>query len=287
MDHGPHVLRGITYLVCALLTFSCLDTTAKWLGQYYASPTVVWVRYAIQAALMVVVLAPRMGWGLVRTRNLRMQVLRGTILAASSLVFFEAIRTMPLPEASAISFLSPMLIAALAGPILHERVTRSTWVALGLGFTGVLFIVRPGTDVFTWTSALPFACALMIALYQVLTRKMAGIDPALTTLFYPALIGALVVPVAFPGSMQLPHGAAHAVLFCLVGLLGGIGHFLLIKAFENAPASVLAPFVYVQLAGALVLSTVVFGHFPDGWSLFGMAVIAGSGLSIALRYWPR
>lgn len=284
---SPHTFRGILLMCAAVVTFACMDTIAKYLGSYYASPTIVWVRYLFQMLAMLIVLAPRMGWRLVRTANLRFQVVRGGVLALSSLIFFEAIRTMPLPEASSITFLSPLFIAVLAGPTLGERVHPSTWIALAAGFIGVLFIVRPGGGIFTWVALLPLSTAFLMAIYQIMTRKIARVDPTFTTLFYPALVGTIGIPIVFPRSIELPNTVWHALLFVVLGLLGAFGHFLLIKALEFAPATVLAPFVYTQLATVVMLSVIVFGHFPDGWALVGMTIIVASGLSIALRYRSR
>lgn len=282
-----HTLRGILCMLAALTTFGCMDTLAKFLGGTYEAPTITWVRYLFQAIAMIVVLAPRMGWALVRTHNLRWQVVRGGALVLSSLLYIEALRSMPLPEAASITFLSPLLIAVLAGPILHERVSPATWFALGAGFVGALFIVRPGSGVFTWIVILPLGTAVCMAIYQIMTRKLAGVDPSLTTLFYPALVGSIVVPLTFPRQLALPDGAFDAGLFVALGVMGAFGHFLLIKALEYAAATVLAPFVYFQLASVLMLSWLVFDHIPDGWSLVGMMIIAASGLSIALRYRGR
>ena len=185
----PHALRGIALMIAAVSTFTCLDTTSKYLAQHYPVPAIVWARYVVHMVLMALVLGPRMGAGLLRTTNLRLQLIRGVVLAASSLVFLSALRLMPLAEAAAIAFMTPIIIAVLAGPVLGERVERRTWVALAGGFVGVLLIVRPGGGLFTPAALLPLASAFMMALYQMLTSKLAGRDTPLTTLFYPAVIG--------------------------------------------------------------------------------------------------
>lgn len=285
---APHrVGRGILLMIVAVSTFACMDTIAKYLARDLPVPAIVWARYFFQMVVMLVVLGPRLGLGLVRTRIPAMQITRGIVLTCSSMVFFSALAHMPLAEASTITFLSPLLIAALAWPLLRERAPRGTWTALGCGVVGVVLIVRPGTAVFTWWALLPLATACLFATYQLMTRKMAGRDPATTTLFYPALMGSVVVPIFFPHAMTLPEEIFPAILMVTMGILGGFGHFLLIKAFETAPAPTLAPFIYFQIVTVMVLGWLVFGQFPDGWSLAGMAIIVASGLWLAFRHRPR
>jgi drug/metabolite transporter (DMT)-like permease len=280
----PHALRGIGLMVLAVSTFTCLDTTSKYLSQHYPVPAIVWVRYVVHMVLMLAVLAPRMGMGLVRTANLRLQIIRGVVLTASSLVFLSALRLMPLAEAASIAFMTPIIIAVLAGPVLNEKVGGRTWLALAAGFAGVLLIVRPGGGLFTWAALLPLASAFMMAVYQMLTSKLAGRDAPLTTLFYPAVIGTVLVPIAFPHQLALPAGPLDAGLFVLIGVLGGLGHFFLIRAHDYAPTSTLSPFMYVQLLTAVLLGWLVFGQLPDAVSAVGMATIAASGLLLILGH---
>lgn len=274
-------------MLLAVSMFSCLDATAKYLAAIYAVPTIVWARYVFQMLLMVAVWGPRMRLGLVRTANLRLQVIRGGVLTASSLLFLTALSRMPLAEAASITFMAPLFIAVLSGPVLHERVEGRTWAALAAGFAGVLLIVRPGGGVFTWFALLPLGSALLMAVYQMMTRRLAGHDDALTTLFYPALVGSLVVPIVFPLSLGLPDQPGHIALFCALGIMGGVGHFFLIRAHHEAAASVLGPFMYGQLLTALVLGWLVFGQLPDALALIGMVVISASGLALAVSHRRR
>ena len=280
----PHALRGIALMVAAVSTFTCLDTTSKYLAQHYPVAAIVWARYVVHMVLMAAVLGPRMGAELWRTSNLRLQIIRGIVLAASSLVFLSALRLMPLAEAAAIAFMAPIIIATLAGPVLGERVERRTWVALAGGFIGVLLIVRPGGGLFTPAAVLPLASACLMALYQMMTSKLAGRDAPLTTLFYPAIIGTALVPVVFPHELMLPSELLHGALFILIGVLGGLGHFLLIRAHDYAPSSILSPFMYAQLLTAVVLGWIVFRQLPDAIAFAGMATVAASGLLLILSH---
>jgi drug/metabolite transporter (DMT)-like permease len=162
-------------------------------------------------------------------------------------------------------------------------VRRSAWVALAAGLAGVLIIIRPGGGVFTPAALLPLLTAVSFAAYQLLTRKLAGVDSTMTTLFYSAVVGAVLLAPGLPFYWRAPETAFHAALIAALGVLASVGHFVLIRAFEHAPPSVLAPFVYSQLVAVLALGYLVFGDFPDGWSLLGMAIIVLAGAWIAAR----
>jgi len=219
----------------------------------------------------------------VRTSSPGLQILRGLMLVLSSVVFVLALRHMPIAAVSSIVFLAPVIVAVAGGPLLGERVGARTWFALAGGFTGVLLIIRPGGDAFTWWAFLPLGCAFMFAGYQVLTRKLAGHDDPITTLFYPGLIAVLAVPPVFPGSVTgLPEVPLHLTMLIAIGVLGAVGHFLLIRAHHDAPATLLAPFGYTQLLVILILGAVVFGEIPDGLALTGIVLIAGAGLALVL-----
>ena len=261
---APHHLRGILLIVAAVSTFALMDTTAKYLARAYPVPGIVWARYAAQTLFLVVVLAPRLRLGLLRTRRPGLQLLRGVVLAASTMFFFSALALMPIAEAAAITFLSPLLLTAASAWLLKERVRRSAWAALVAGFVGVLIIIRPGGEVFTPAVILPILTAVSFAGYQLLTRQLAGVDSTMTTLFYSAVVGTVLLAPALPLYGRLPGTALDVALFAVLGVLASVGHFVLIRAFEHAPPSVLAPFVYTQLVVVLALGYLVFGDFPAG-----------------------
>jgi drug/metabolite transporter (DMT)-like permease len=280
---AQHHLRGILLIVAAVSTFALMDTTAKYLSRTYPVPGIVWARYAAQTLFLIVVLAPRLRLGWLRTRRPGLQLLRGGILAASTVFFFSALALMPIAEAAAITFLSPLLLTAASAWLLKERVRRSAWVALAAGFVGVLIIIRPGGEVFTPAVILPLLTAVSFAAYQLLTRKLAGVDSTMTTLFYSAVVGTVLLAPGLSFYGRVPETGFDAALFAVLGVLASVGHFLLIRAFEHAPPSVLAPFVYTQLVAVLALGYLVFGDFPDGWSLLGMAIVVLAGAWMAAR----
>jgi drug/metabolite transporter (DMT)-like permease len=277
-------MRGALMMIGAVSIFACMDTIAKYLTLTYPVAAIVWARYTFQMLFMLAVLAPRLGFDLLRSRRPGLQIVRGVVLTLSSLVFFTALSVMPIAEASAITFTSPLLVMAFSVAFMRERVDRRGWIAVGASFAGVLIIIRPGADIFSWAAILPLATAVCFAAYQLLTRKLAGVDRTLTTLFYPAAAGTVMLSLALPLFWTEPASPWHAALFMITGIVGGVGHFILIRAFEHAPASFIAPLQYMQLVTVIILGYLVFGEFPDAWSLLGMAIIVTCGLFIAARH---
>ena len=270
-------------MILATFCFGCLDTMSKYLVAHYPAPALVWIRYVLQTLVMMAIFLPRIGLRLVRTSSPGVQVLRGLMQVFSSVVFVVALNHMPIAEVASIVFLAPIIVALAGGPLLGERVGTRTWFALAGGFTGVLLIIRPGGEAFTWWALLPLGCAFFFAGYQLLTRKLAGRDNPITTLFYPGFIAVLAIPPVFPGSLlELPAVPLHGAMIAAIGILGAVGHFLLIRAHDLAPATLLAPFGYTQLVVVLLLGWLAFGHLPDGIALIGIALIAASGLALII-----
>ena len=276
-------LKGILLMLLGVSLISVLDTTGKYLTKSYPVYQVVWARYAFHVLFMLLLLAPRLGLDLVRTRRPALQFTRGLVLTLATFVFFKSLSLMPQAEASAIAFLSPVLVAVLAVPLLGERANTSTWIALSLGFLGTLLIIRPGSGVFTWNALWPLATAFCFAGYQIITRKLAGIDSSVSTLFLSALIGAVILSFVAPFHWTPLKDLNDGLLFASLGISGSISHYFLIRAFSLAPAPVVAPFVYAQLVMALVLGYLVFGDFPDGMSLAGMGIIVVAGTWLISR----
>lgn len=276
-------LRGIALICFAVAMFAALDVVAKFLVREVPVPELVWARYTSQALLMVAVLGPRLGFGLVRTARPGVQLARALLLLSCSALFFTALLFLPLAEASALGFAAPLFVTALSVPMLKERVGPRRWIAVSVGFLGVLLVVRPGGAVLHWAVLLPLTMALFYSLYQILTRLIAGHERPLASLFWTALVGSLLTTLALPWIWQAPTSLGVAALMAATGLMGGIGHFAMIKAFETAPASLLAPYTYTQLVWATAFGYLAFGDFPDGWTLVGMGVIVASGVYIFYR----
>ena len=270
-------------MVAAVGVFTLMDAIAKYLAHWYPVPGIVWARYVSNIALLLAWFAARGELRRLRTVRPGIQFARGLLLAGATLFYFTSLSVLPLADAAAIAFVLPLFIAALAAPMLKERLDAPRLLAIVAGFAGALIIVRPGSATFTLYALLPMAMALCNALYQILTRKVAGVEHPFTSLIWGAIVGAVLMSAVVPFAWKTPDQALHWALLGVLGVLASIGHYLLIRAYDYAPATLLAPYTYSGLVWAMLLGLAVFGNFPDGWSLAGMAVIVASGLFLAGR----
>jgi drug/metabolite transporter (DMT)-like permease len=281
--HSHVPIEAVLLIVTALLCFTVLDAIVKGLTERYPVPLLVWARWAVQVVALLLWLAPTMGTRLVRTRRLSLQVVRGALLLGASVTFFNALRFLPLAEVTALVYLSPMLVVLLSAAFLGERLTRLRVAMVGTGALGMLLIVRPGTEIFQGAALLALGSAGFHAVFQILTRKLAGED-ARVTLIYPAIVGTALMSLFAPWSaIDQPVPWVDVLLMVVAGLIGTFGHFLFILAFQRAGAAALTPFTYVQLVWATLIGWAFFGRLPDGWALAGMVVIAASGLAVVMR----
>jgi len=270
-------------MVAAVGLFVCMDSIAKYLTRWYPPPLIVWARYASNVLVLLAFLGATRQLGRLKSARPGLQFARGLLLALATLLFFTSLRVLPLADANAIAFVMPLFVAALAVPMLGERLEMPRLIAILAGLAGALVIVRPGSALFTPYALLPLGMALANALYQILTRKLAGLEHPLTSLSWGALVGAVLMSAVAPFVWTSPEAPSHAVLIVVIGVLASLGHWLLIKAYEHAGATLLVPFTYTALLWAMLSGWLVFGDFPDGWSLAGMGVIVLSGLYLANR----
>ena len=281
--HAQVPPSAIGLIVGAVLCFTILDATVKHLADRYPIPLLVWARYTVPTLVVLLWLLPKMGAGLFRTPRPRLMLVRGAILPLSSLCFFSALKYLPLAEATAINYGTPILVIILAVAFLGERMTRPRIALVLAGIAGMFLIVRPGSVVFQGAALLALGSAVFYGTFQILTRLLAGEDSRVL-LFYPAIIGTVMMTALLPWlGIDVAMPWADVAFIGVAGLLGTIGHFLFILAFQRAPASALTPFTYMQLVWATLIGWIAFGNFPDAWTLAGMAVIGGSGLLIALH----
>ena len=273
--------RGILWMLVAGVCFVGMDALAKHLTQSYPVVQVVWARYVFHFLLLAVVLGPRLSRTM-QTRHLGLQCLRSLLLLGATGLFFTALSFIPLANATAIMFVAPLVVTALAMPLLGERVGPHRWAGVVVGFLGALIIIRPGTDTMDSAAMLAFGAASCYALYQIATRRLSATEAPMTTLAYTALIGVLATSALVP-FVWLPPTPPHWLAMAGLGLLGGAGHFALIKAFQFAPAATVTPFGYSNLIWAVLFGYMIFGDLPDGWTVSGALVIASSGLYIVHR----
>ena len=279
--HGQHHFKGIALAVIALACFAFLDTTTKFVTLTVPVLLALWFRYMFQAVATTLVMWPMRGRALLRTAHPKFQVLRGVLLVTSSLFAFLSLKYMPVGEFTAILMITPLVITLLAAHRLRERVSPLRWSLVMGGFAGTVIIVRPGSELFGWSMLLPIALVATNAWFQVLTSQLARTEEAVTMHFYTGWTGALVATLALPFVWALPNNRAEWGGLLLMGVLASVGHFLLIQAYRHAPAATLTPFLYAQIAFAMLGGWLIFRHVPDGWSLLGMAMIAACGAGSA------
>ena len=271
--------RAVLYMVLVAIFIPMLNASAKYLAERgYPVIEIVWWRYAGHFLVMVVVFAPRLGTRLLAASRPALQLVRSSLLAASTLIFMSALAYVPLTTATAMSFTGPFIVTALAPVLLGERVGLVRWLFVIFGFFGALIILRPGTGAVEPAAFLLLGSALTSALYQIVSRKLASHDRAETSITYIALAGFALTTVPLPFVWVTPATALDWVLFALLGVLGGFGHYFWQRALEIAPAPFVSPFSYLGLIGAALLSVAVFGQFPDVWVWIGAFIIAGSGI---------
>lgn len=273
----PNTLAGIALLVAAVACFAVLDTTTKIITLSVPVLMALWFRFAFQAIATTVAMLPRRGWSLPPTAHPKFQFLRGVLMLTTSLLAFFSLKYMPVGEFTAIVMITPLVMTMLASLTLGERVSVLRWALVMGGFAGTLIIIRPGGERFSWAMLLPLGLVISHAWFQILTSRLARTEDPVTLHFYTGWIGALLASLALPfvwtglDSWTLWAGLA------LMGLMGTVGHFMMILAYARAPVSTLTPFLYTQIGFAMIGGWLVFSHVPDELSLLGMGLIAVCG----------
>lgn len=276
-DNPHNRLVGIGLMSVTFLCFALLDCGAKWLVQTLPVLMVVWLRFLIHALFSVALMAPRIRSGILRSRRPKLQVLRALFMPVMTGLNFWALQYLQLAETGAIQFSVPIIIALIAAPLLGERMDRARWTAIAVGFVGVLIIVRPGTQGFHPALILSIINAVLYALFNLMTRQLAAHDSPETTQFYSSVGATLVITPFALAAWQTPPGLLQWTVLVLIGLAGGLGHYLLALAHRYAPASVLAPFLYQQIIWMVLLGYLVFGDVPDAAVVLGAAIVICSG----------
>jgi drug/metabolite transporter (DMT)-like permease len=270
---------GIVLMLGALFLFVMMDSAIKASVQGLPVIQVLWARFLFHMIVVAAALAA-IGRRLPpRTGAPKLQVVRSLCLAAANLFFTAALVHVPLAECVAIGFVSPLIVTLLAARMLKERVGWQRWTGILLGFAGVLVIIRPGAGVTHPAALFVLLTAVVFAVYSVLTRRLAGVDDAFTTIFHTGVAATVVTTLIVPFFWVWPTLGQWALLLVL-GALGGIGHFLLILAYQRAQASVLAPFAYTQIIWATLAGWLLFGELPDAVALIGALIVSAGGLFV-------
>ncbi len=278
-----NILRGILFMCAASAIFPIMNAMVKHLSAELPTAEIVWARNLSHLIFVTLLFAPKRGWRLAETQRLKSQILRSCFLLGSNVFYFTAMATVPLAEASAISFVSPFLVALIAAFVLKERVGIGHWIAIGVGFVGALIIIRPGSGDLPWQAVFVLGSSLCYSTYQVMTRGVAGDDSPETSVFYASLVGSVLTTIAVPFVWQTPASLQTVIELTSLGVFGGLGHYCVARALMWGPAPVISPFQYVQLLAASLFGYFIFGDVPSMWTYVGAVIIIGSGVSIALR----
>lgn len=270
-------------MIFAVAMFSCLDATAKYLIlNHMETVDVVWIRYATHVIYLSLFWRVWRDLTPFRTKRPILQIVRGAALLGSTFFNFWALQYLQLAEASAISFAAPLVVTALAGPLLGEQVGIRRWAAVCVGFIGVLIVTRPGTGAMHWAALLSVCSMLSYASYAIMTRRMHRTESPSAMIMISGMVGAVALAPYAPGALASLDGWFW-VLALLTGAFGAIGHGALVMAHKVANASVLAPFAYTQMIWMILWGYFVFGDLPDTWTVVGTCVIASAGLYILHR----
>ncbi|MGA7808642.1 DMT family transporter [Bradyrhizobium sp.] len=284
--HAPvradHPFKGIALILASTVFLGISDLTAKYLSASLPSVEIAWIRFLVFTLIMLPAMVPRSRLFALRTTCLGLQLMRGAALLGSSLFFITGLRYLPIAEASATSFVSPLFVTALSIGLLSESVGIRRWLATATGLVGVLIILRPGTSAFHAAAFFPLVSALCWAFTLVMTRMMSGREHSVTTMTYSSLAGLGILSALVPFVWIAP--SWHDIAFgLLVGIASTTGQWIVVLAFRYADASVLAPFSYTQLMWVSILGFLIFGEVPDHWTVVGAVFIVSSGLYTAHR----
>jgi drug/metabolite transporter (DMT)-like permease len=279
MTLSKNPTRGIFLMIAAVATFAAQDGFSRHLAGQYNTLMIVMIRYWAFAAF-VIFLALRRPEGpraAIRSSRLGAHVIRSTLLVTEVCLIVWGYTLIGLIESHAVFAICPLLIVALSGPILGERITWQRWAAVAAGMAGVLIILRPGTGVFSWPALLPFAAALMFALYSVLTRLTTRDEPTFPAFFWPGVIGAvLMTGLGLPNLQTVaPQDMIFLALYCILSIFS---HWLLLKCYEATEAARVQPYAYLQIVFVTLIGITVFGETLAPLVALGTAVIVAAGL---------
>ncbi len=278
-------IKAIVLTIIAVTCFALLDGTAKYLVsvEQLPVPQVVWLRFLSQIVVVIAVVGairvPRM----IKTQRLGHQLARGLLMLSATAFNMVALRYLRLDQTTTILFLSPLVVALLAGPFLGEWVGWRRLIAIMIGFSGILIAIRPGFAEFHPAFILSLGCMLSYSGLILLTRYLGAHDSSESTLFYSMMLGAVVVAPFALMDWVSPDGVWAWIALCSMGISAAVGHYLFIVAHRMAATAVLAPFLYVQLVSVTAFGFIMFGDLPDRWTILGSAIIVASGIYLVHR----
>ena len=273
---------GIIFAILAYLSFSLLDTIQKTLIIYYSVFQLLFIKYCFTLCLSFIESRRKKNYKFYLTNNFKLQILRSFLSILESACFVLAFRYLSLADAHSIGGLTPIIVVIFSSIFLREKITPKIWLAIFMGFIGVLVIMRPGLSIFDPKSLIPLSAALFLGLYQVVTRKASEYDQNETSLFYTAITGILIM-----GSISffywIPINLSFILLFMGVGVFYSLGLYLQIIALSKARASMVQPFHYTLIFWAIIFGFIFYNDVPDLFTIIGATIIASSGIYIFVK----
>jgi drug/metabolite transporter (DMT)-like permease len=276
------VLLGIALMLLSVALLPVMEGLAKSMTDRYAILQLVFARFAFQSLYIVPLALAADARALVRPARPGLQVARGLSILAGTGFFYWSLRSLPLADGLALLFIAPLVVVALSALVLGEQVGARRWGAVLVGFVGVLVILRPGFTVFQPAALLALAAGTCVAVYALLTRHLSATAPPLVTLAITSLVGAVGTGLVLPWVWVTPD-MSDLLRMAVMGSVGAFGHYFMIRAFEQAPASVISPFLYAEILTATVIGYLWFGDFPDMATWTGIAILVASGIYLSWR----
>lgn len=276
-------VQAIILMIIAVASFCFLDAVGKYLSATLPVIQVVWMRFVTHVLLSIFIFRLWKNFDRLKTSRPWLQGARGMFMLGTTIFNFWALQHLQLAETASIMFAGPIVVAALAGPLLGEWAGPRRWAAIGVGFIGVLVVTRPGLDGLGWPALISVASMTAFALYSLSTRVLAQSENVEGLIVYTALVPMLALAPFAINVWVWPSDLLSWALMLAMGLLGGGGHWLLIIAHQKATAPTLAPFMYTQIIWMIALGWLVFADVPTLWTLIGASIIIGSGLYLLYR----
>jgi len=270
---------GILFAILAYFSFSLLDATQKTLVIYYSIFQLLLIKYFFVLFLSLIESKRKKNIIFYKSKNIKMQIFRSLLSVLESGFFVLSFKYLSLADAHSVGSLAPVIVVALSAIILKERVSTKTWIAIFIGFIGVLIILRPTSSIFDPKALLPLVAAFALGLYQIITKKVSEYDPTEVSLFYTSVVGIIIMSF-LASSFWKPIDSSSYVLFLAVGVFFSLGIYLQIIALSKARASIVQPFHYTLIFWAIILGYIFYDDIPDLFTLIGALIITISGIFV-------
>jgi len=270
---------GMLFGILAYFSFSLLDATQKTLVMYYSVFQLLLIKYFFVLLLSLIESRRKKNIKFYKSKNIKIQIFRSILSVLESGFFVLSFKYLSLADAHSVGSLAPVIVVALSAVILKERVSTKTWIAIFIGFIGVLIVLRPTSSIFDPKALLPLVAAFALGLYQVITKKASEYDPTEVSLFYTSVVG--IITMSFlASSFWKPIDLSSYIFFLAIGIFFSLGIYLQIIALSKARASIIQPFHYTLIFWAIILGYIFYDDIPDFFTLIGAFVITISGIFV-------